>query len=172
MTKNIDRRVSQHSPEALLKREYCLSLSEAFADAATQSYMATLEDQFHIRPGGIVILHEKEHQWFLVPFLVLKSPSGEMTRVLNLESLDVLEIPNTTKCRPVVQARMEIVRTVEYPPEGRIPDGTAGLRDVDAPCIDFHEGVPSGRCESDGHYLCHRCVNYREDADAKLEKSL
>jgi hypothetical protein len=43
---------------------------------------------------------------------------------------------------------------------GRAPDGTPGVRDVDAPC-DVYQPVDlpmdadaSGDCETDGHYLC------------------
>jgi len=43
---------------------------------------------------------------------------------------------------------------------GRAPDGTPGVRDVDAPC-DAYKPVEmamaadaDGNCETDGHYLC------------------
>jgi hypothetical protein len=43
----------------------------------------------------------------------------------------------------------------------RLPDGTPGVRDVDAPCQDYDPGkanlMQSPNCESDGHYLCRGC---------------
>jgi hypothetical protein len=49
---------------------------------------------------------------------------------------------------------------------GRIPDGTAGVRDVDAPCDEFQPvGSPyvlsegGGTCDTDGHYICSECVH-------------
>jgi len=49
---------------------------------------------------------------------------------------------------------------------GRIPDGVAGIRDIDAPCEEFlpeGECAPGGAafsdCETDGHYLCEECVH-------------
>jgi hypothetical protein len=45
----------------------------------------------------------------------------------------------------------------------RVPDGTAGVRDVDAPCTAFAPGEPSGTgCITDGHYLCRECVHAPE----------
>lgn len=48
----------------------------------------------------------------------------------------------------------------------RVPDGTPGVRDADAPCEDFEpvgrafEDAPGeGNCETDGHYLCRECVH-------------
>lgn len=47
----------------------------------------------------------------------------------------------------------------------RIPDGTPGIRDVDAPCDVFEPGMPGGgRCDTDGHYICVECVNMSENA--------
>lgn len=42
---------------------------------------------------------------------------------------------------------------------GLPPDGTPGVRDVDFPCAEFDGPgyTGSGRCDSDGHYLCRRC---------------
>jgi DNA-directed RNA polymerase subunit RPC12/RpoP len=49
---------------------------------------------------------------------------------------------------------------------GRIPDGTPGIRDVNAPCDHFEPaGEPfehangSGSCMTDGHYICSECVH-------------
>jgi DNA-directed RNA polymerase subunit RPC12/RpoP len=49
---------------------------------------------------------------------------------------------------------------------GRIPDGTSGVRDVDAPCEAFKpHGAPwerapgDGSCDTDGHYICAECVH-------------
>lgn len=51
---------------------------------------------------------------------------------------------------------------------GRIPDGTDGIRDVDAPCEAFKPaGAPyerakgTGSCETDGHYICVECVEIK-----------
>ena len=48
---------------------------------------------------------------------------------------------------------------------GRIPDGTAGIRDIDAPCDAFMPvGAPyeyskgTGDCDTDGHYICLECI--------------
>lgn len=48
---------------------------------------------------------------------------------------------------------------------GRVSDGYAGIRDVDNPCEAFAPvGAPwvqsegTGRCETDGHYLCSECT--------------
>lgn len=42
----------------------------------------------------------------------------------------------------------------------RVPDGTPGVRDPDAPCSDFDPGrAGAGRCDGDGHYLCAECRN-------------
>jgi len=42
---------------------------------------------------------------------------------------------------------------------GRIPDGTPGIRDVDAPCDTFQPGDPGhGNCQTDGHYICVECI--------------
>lgn len=35
--------------------------------------------------------------------------------------------------------------------------GDPGVRDPDARCDDYKPGIPAGRCESDGHYLCAGC---------------
>lgn len=40
---------------------------------------------------------------------------------------------------------------------GRVPDGTPGVRDQDAPCTDFSPGAPNGYCHGDGHHLCGEC---------------
>lgn len=37
--------------------------------------------------------------------------------------------------------------------------GQPGVRDVNHPCEVFSPGVPSGDCQSDGHYLCGECGN-------------
>jgi hypothetical protein len=51
----------------------------------------------------------------------------------------------------------------------RLPDGTPGVRDVDAPCEDYQPGASgppqSANCESDGHYLCHECRWYAPQLD-------
>jgi hypothetical protein len=33
----------------------------------------------------------------------------------------------------------------------------------DCPTNDFTPGSPNGKCWSDGHYMCKKCVHYRED---------
>ena len=35
--------------------------------------------------------------------------------------------------------------------------GVKGIRDSDYPCEAFDPGEPSGKCETDGHYLCIEC---------------
>lgn len=46
---------------------------------------------------------------------------------------------------------------------GRIPDGTDGVRDQSAPCEHFRSEYTAktnpgeGSCETDGHYLCVEC---------------
>ena len=53
---------------------------------------------------------------------------------------------------------------------GRPIDGTDGIRDVDAPCEEFRsEHTPrtnpgSGRCDTDGHYLCVECPHISLEA--------
>lgn len=52
----------------------------------------------------------------------------------------------------------------EPPPPPRIPDGTPGIRDVDAPCEFFEPPSPEGgspviECMTDGHYLCKECIH-------------
>lgn len=55
---------------------------------------------------------------------------------------------------------------------GRIPDGTIGIRDLDAPCEEFlpHGAEPLhgmhtfSDCETDGHYICEECVHISERA--------
>jgi hypothetical protein len=47
----------------------------------------------------------------------------------------------------------------------RMPDGTTGVRDVDAPCEAFRPGTPAGHCDTDGHYLCAECRVCRPHAD-------
>ena len=46
---------------------------------------------------------------------------------------------------------------------GRVPDGTPGIRDQDAPCehydLDGSLGAVFSDCETDGHYLCEECVH-------------
>lgn len=34
----------------------------------------------------------------------------------------------------------------------------ADRRDPEFPCDEFRPGEPAGRCQTDGHYLCHECV--------------
>lgn len=53
----------------------------------------------------------------------------------------------------------------------RIPDGTPGIRDVDAPCEAFEPaGEPwvraagNGDCDTDGHYICRECVHISRNA--------
>lgn len=48
----------------------------------------------------------------------------------------------------------------------RVPDGTPGVRDADAPCEsfdpagkDFEDAPGRGTCETDGHYICRECVH-------------
>lgn len=42
---------------------------------------------------------------------------------------------------------------------GRTFFGQPGVRDPDAPCDAFAPGTPeaSGRCSTDGHYMCDEC---------------
>lgn len=49
----------------------------------------------------------------------------------------------------------------------RVPDGTPGVRDVDAPCELFRLGTPTGtgRCLGDGHYLCHECEGWTPEVN-------
>lgn len=61
-------------------------------------------------------------------------------------------------------------------PPARIPDGTPGIRDVDAPCDAFGPGDPGGgRCDTDGHYICAECVHmsavaveWKQDQETEL----
>lgn len=55
----------------------------------------------------------------------------------------------------------------------RIPDGTAGVRDVDAPCSGFTPGEPLGsECRTDGHYLCRECVRAPVDDPFNVAESM
>lgn len=53
------------------------------------------------------------------------------------------------------QERELEVRTARMRAE--TPDGTPHVRDVLARCADYVPGLPDGRCEGDGHYLCDEC---------------
>jgi len=60
--------------------------------------------------------------------------------------------------------------------EGRMPDGVAGVRDVDHPCEVFSPGEPRGvklpSCRGDGHYICQECEHLaypmRDDYEERL----
>lgn len=56
----------------------------------------------------------------------------------------------------------ELVESVN----GRTSLGRVGVRDPDGPCEEFdgagYDG--SGRCQSDGHYLCVECSHLSPDA--------
>lgn len=63
-----------------------------------------------------------------------------------------------------------LIEALNGPPP-RVPDGTPGVRDVDAPCEDYQPaGAPwkdapgTGGCDTDGHYLCRECVHISEAA--------
>lgn len=63
-------------------------------------------------------------------------------------------------------------------PTKRVPDGTPGVRDIDAPCEDFNPSatkltVWSGHCDGDGHYLCRSCEHWsgiEQDAEDESEE--
>lgn len=61
-----------------------------------------------------------------------------------------------------------IVRAVRHKltPE-RIPDGTPGVRDASAPCVDFRPGKPDGECDGDGHYLCAECAERTKEGPSR-----
>jgi hypothetical protein len=62
--------------------------------------------------------------------------------------------------RDLVRKRIGIE---DWPQSVRLPDGLAGIRDVDAPCDGFEPGTPAGTyCGTDGHYLCRECVHAPE----------
>ena len=71
-------------------------------------------------------------------------------------------------------------RSDALPVNGRTSFGDAGVRDPDNPC-DFFEPVDNhdwlgmevrapggGDCQSDGHYLCSRCVRLSDQRIAEL----
>lgn len=39
------------------------------------------------------------------------------------------------------------------------PTHVDGVRDPDAPCVEFRLGRPDGTCETDGHYICDECIH-------------
>lgn len=51
-------------------------------------------------------------------------------------------------------------RILELEVNGKAYVGQRGVRDPEFPCEGFEPGKPtiSGRCETDGHYVCDECV--------------
>ncbi|MFA5135367.1 MAG: DUF1653 domain-containing protein [Patescibacteria group bacterium] len=86
---------------------------------------------------------------------MVEVPGGLVSRFTLLP--EDLTVPVPLICKVQRSGTYSVVP--EAAPPDRIPDGTAGVRDVNAPCADFRPGKPDGVfCAGDGHYLCRECA--------------